>query len=154
MGVCTTAGAGEVKRFTLLLVMTLLLVGCEQGEQALRALLGRERPSPGVLKDIREGCRISASFEPDPDARNAHYNRCVDASVDAWRKEHREATPDPHRLWRGIAYRTDLPWEPAKLYPSKVACEDARHELLDWEKSTYSTVCVPVGLTPKDIGRK
>jgi len=60
---------------------------------------------------------------------------------------------DPHRMWRGVAY-TDTPWEPGELYRSKDACEAAQRGLSESVQKTYATVCVPVGLTPKDIGRE
>ena len=61
---------------------------------------------------------------------------------------------DPWRMWWGKAYAgTDLPWEPKELFPSRAACEAARRKLPEWVKKSYATVCVPEGLTPKDIGR-
>ena len=60
--------------------------------------------------------------------------------------------PDPWRMWWGTA-STGLPWEPKELFWSKDACEAARRGLPDSVKNTYATVCVPMGLTPKDIDR-
>lgn len=61
---------------------------------------------------------------------------------------------DQWRMWRFEGPGDYATWDPKELYSSKSACEAARSGLPKWHQEDYATLCVPQGLTPKDIGAR